>query len=95
MRHMLRVRKEHPALGRGDMNWVAAGDDRIAAYRRQYGNNRIVAVHNLSDSPVAFSTSIDEPAPFSDLLTGRLYPPAGKTISLSLAPYEYMWLKAD
>ncbi len=95
MHHMLHVRKDHRAFGRGKFAWVEAGDDRIAAFRRQYGDNRILAIHNLSDSTATFSSEVPEPAPFSDLLTGKVFAPEGKHLRLQLAPYEYLWLKAD
>ncbi len=95
MRHMLRVRKEHSAFGRGSLAWVDSSDDRIAAYRRQYREDRILAVHNLSDSPVTFSSAVEGASHFSDLLTGKVFPRAENHLNLDLSPYQYLWLKAD
>jgi maltose alpha-D-glucosyltransferase/alpha-amylase len=93
--HMLQVRKEHRSFGRGDLQWVESGSDQIAAFRREYRDNHILAVHNLGDSAVRFSSRVAQPAPLSDLLTGRVFAPKGTSLELDLSPYEYLWLKAD
>ncbi len=95
MRHMLHVRKDHQAFGRGDLTWLEAGNDHIAAFRRAYRDSQILAIHNLADATTAFSCAMDEMTPLSDLLTGRVFAPSENHLKLELAPYEYLWLKAD
>jgi maltose alpha-D-glucosyltransferase/alpha-amylase len=85
-RHMIAVRKQHPAFGRGDFAWIEAGTDAIAAYRRQYQYDRVVALHNLSDrpQPIALAASLQG---WIDLLTqSRISHP------VSLQPYQFLWL---
>jgi alpha-glucosidase len=48
-RTVLRLRREHPALGDGEMTWVSAPGDAVLHLRREPG---FACVANLSDAPV-------------------------------------------
>ncbi len=48
-RTVLRLRREHPALGDGEMSWVSAPGDAVLHLRRESG---FACVANLSDAPV-------------------------------------------
>ena len=48
-RTVLRLRREHPALGDGEMAWVSAPGDAVLHLRREPG---FACVANLSDAPV-------------------------------------------
>lgn len=93
MRHMLHVRKQHPAFGWGELAWLDCEVPQIAAYRRWYHGESIVAIHNLDYSPQQVSFALDQTGPLSDLLTNRRFPLDDRTLDLELLPYEYLWLK--
>ena len=49
LKHALRVRREHPAFGRGSFDWIAGGSQAVAVYWRTLDNDRVLVLHNLSD----------------------------------------------
>ncbi len=93
MRHMLHVRKQHPAFGWGELAWLDSDVPQIAAYRRWYQGETIIAVHNLDYSAQKVTFKLDQAGPFLDLLTNRRFTLNNKTLALELLPYEYLWLK--
>jgi len=45
-------RKQYPSLSRGSLDFLVAGDENMTlAYRRQWGDEEILVVFNLSDQP--------------------------------------------
>lgn len=93
IRHMIAIRKRHPAFGRGSFTWV--GDNpHVASYLRVYGKERILVVNNLSPEFQEVTIAIGRlPAEPVDLLTGRTV--LGVTegmVSLRLQPYACLWL---
>lgn len=52
-RSMIALRKSSVALRRGDLKWIGSGhDDSVISFTRQYGDERILVVINLSNRPV-------------------------------------------
>jgi len=96
MRQMIRVRKECPAFGRGTIQFLQAGSQAVLAYLRGYGEETILAVHNLSAEGQTVHLDL---APFagtrpSDLLTGERLPPVAEgAYRLALGRYEFRWLR--
>jgi maltose alpha-D-glucosyltransferase/alpha-amylase len=86
LKHALRVRREHPAFGRGSFEWLPSVSTSIAAYWRSLDDDRILVIHNLSDrtQPIEFSPPAQT---WFDLLTNSQISPS------SLAPYEHLWLR--
>ncbi|HXE73669.1 MAG TPA: maltose alpha-D-glucosyltransferase [Candidatus Nitrosotenuis sp.] len=48
MRRMIRVRKQHPAFGRGSFDFVPSPNEKILAYLRRYEGQAYLCVFNLS-----------------------------------------------
>jgi maltose alpha-D-glucosyltransferase/alpha-amylase len=97
LRHMIAVRKQHPSFGRGSFAWVECESLAIAAYVRQYGDDRVLVVNNLSSKPQAvtlkapLASSGGEP---QDLLGMQILPAMEDgTLTLELKPYQYLWIK--
>jgi maltose alpha-D-glucosyltransferase/alpha-amylase len=86
LRHMIAVRKQHPAFGRGDFAWIDVETNAVAAYQREYGRDRVVALQNLSDQSQAIELA-DPPQEWIDLLTQSRI-----THHVSLQPYQFLWL---
>ena len=94
IRHMLHTRKGHRAFGWGELDWVESANDHIAAFWRRFEDERILAIHNLTESEQTLA--ISEPAASSmiDLLTNEEYVLRAPHPEVRLAPYQYLWLRA-
>lgn len=83
IQNMIAIRRKYRAFGRGDFAWVDAGRKTVAAYKRTYKSETLLALHNLSDKPVEVETCEGV-----DVLTEETIA-VGK---LTLAPFQYRWL---
>ena len=99
--------KQHPSFGENQLKWVDTGSDAILAFIRTTGEDRLLAIHNLS--PLPQQVSLDFKfciSKWTDLLTEQTYAgwvegemnnsSAEHTIShleLNLAPHQYLWLE--
>ena len=95
IRQMIAVRKAHPVFGWGDFNWISSDSHAVAAYLRSTQDEKVLIVNNLSGDSQTISLAVPGMAVDPvDLITGILYPHAkDKRLSLSLKPYQYLWLK--
>lgn len=94
IRHMIAIRKEHPAFSRGDFEWIDFGNKRIAGFRRTFGGERILGIHNLSDSEQSLFLKTEEPVNvLTDLLSGISFSSNNSGFDYVLAPYQFLWLK--
>ena len=93
LRHMIAVRKQHLAFGRGSFAWAECELLAIAAYVRQYGDDRVLVVNNLSGAKQAVTLKLPFAGQPEDLL-GKLSLPAmeDRTLTVELKPYEYLWM---
>jgi glycosidase len=88
--HMIDIRKQHHIFGRGNMEWVESDNPALAIYERKYQDERLLIIHNISDSLQRAALPEKYHARYIDLLSnaelniGQL---------LSLQPYAYLWLK--
>jgi len=97
LRHMIAIRKAHPALGAGDYRLLYL--DRLPAFLgvlRQDGQETLLALHNLSEHSLEF----DLPLPglsgrqWVGLLgAGESRQVEGGSLRVCLGPYQYCWLK--
>ena len=88
IRQMISIRKEHRAFGWGNFEWLAAGTNAIAVYQRRYKDETMLIINNLSDKK---QTANLPKGNATDLFTHE-------TISLgsiTLQPYQYLWLLQD
>jgi len=94
IRHMIAIRKGHPAFGWGQFEWMDFENESIAAFRRTDHDESILAIHNLSDREQSISRPIKKPATsMTDLLTGNEYVSLEENLEIKLQPYQYLWLK--
>ena len=93
IREMIRVRKQQPALARGDFSWVACDSPAIVAYTRATPTAQVLVIHNLSAGEI--NTRIPCPGALTDLFGGERVLPGKGAISLKLAPYGYRWLTVE
>ena len=91
---MIAIRKHHRAFGWGEFEWLNYGNEHIAAFERTYGDEKIITVHNLSDTNQKVSLQIKKPvSAMTDLLTSKEFIPINENLEIELLPYQYLWLK--
>lgn len=98
VRRMIGVRQEHRAFGRGEYEILQTGNRAVLALSRAHGDEFIVAVYNLSAEPQQFHLNLErrKGAQVEVLLApvDRSLPDIGdQHYSITLSPYEYLWLK--
>jgi maltose alpha-D-glucosyltransferase/alpha-amylase len=94
LRHMIMVRKEHHAFGRGEFDWLDIETNKIAAFQRASEEETILAIHNLSDSQQRIILKTKEPVKsLTDLLSQKVFTSTNQSFELDLGPYQYLWLK--
>jgi maltose alpha-D-glucosyltransferase / alpha-amylase len=93
---LIAVRKSTLAFGRGSMTFIRPANRAVLAYVRQYGDEVILCVANLSRS--AQATELDL-SPFKDRvpleMLGRTHFPAIGELPymITLAPYGFYWFQ--
>jgi len=92
IRRMIQIRREHPAFGRGSMEWIDTGNPSLAVYRRTYRDQSILIIHNLSATSQNFSLPAGSNATYTELFTKQ-----GLQLRhpLMLQPYSYLWLEKN
>lgn len=93
-RRILTVRKEHQAFGRGTLRFIYAKNRKAFAYLREYRDETILCVANLSRSAQAFELDLSEFAgrhPI-EMLGNSVFPAIGQlTYLMTLPPYGFYW----
>jgi len=93
-RRMLAVRRRHLAFGRGGLRFLYPKNRKVLAYLRDFENDVILCVANVSRAPQAVEVDLSEFAgrvPI-ELSGGSLFPPIGQlTYLLTLPPYGFYW----
>jgi maltose alpha-D-glucosyltransferase/alpha-amylase len=94
-RWVLSVRKQHQAFGRGRLKLLSPENRAILAYVRQYKEQSILLLHNLSATRQETTLELpDGGGQLADLLSGEvLVSAASTTFAAALEPYGYRWLK--
>jgi maltose alpha-D-glucosyltransferase/alpha-amylase len=96
MRRMLAVRKTSQAFGRGTLRFIRPGNRKVLAYLRQYAEDTILCVANLSRSaqPVEIDLSEHRGAIPIELLGRTPFPPIGELpYFLTLPAYGFYWFR--
>jgi maltose alpha-D-glucosyltransferase/alpha-amylase len=93
-RRMLAVRKRTQAFGSGGMRLLYPGNRKILAYLREYGDDAVLCVFNLSRAAQAVELDLSALAgrvPV-EMLGGTAFPPVGGApYVLTLPPYGFHW----
>jgi maltose alpha-D-glucosyltransferase/alpha-amylase len=93
-RRMLAVRRQHKAFGRGTQRFLRPMNRKILAYLREYENETILCVANVSRTAQAVELDLSE---FTgrvpvELSGGAAFPMIGKLNYLvTLPPYGFVW----
>ncbi len=97
-RRMLALRGRHGAFGRGTLRFLTPSNRRILAYLREFADETILCVANLSRLPQAVEldlSAFEGRVPVE--LTGMSpFPPIGQlTYLLTLPPYGFFWFQLN
>ena len=94
MRRMLTVRRRHKAFGRGTLRFLYPGNRKVLAYLREYQDQTILCVCNVSRVIQAVELRLSDFAgriPV-DLTGGSTFPPIGQLpYLLTLPPFGFYW----
>jgi maltose alpha-D-glucosyltransferase / alpha-amylase len=95
-KHILRVRKSSRVFSRGSIGFLSAANHRVLAYLRQWNNEQVLVVNNLSSSAQAAELDLRHLAgsiPI-ELFGGSLFPRIGQApYLLTLGPYQFYWFR--
>ena len=98
IQHMIAVRKSIPSFSMGRIDWAPVENLAVAAYWRSFQDEKILALHNLSDEMVPVKLPVTGPLDggFTDIINGGVLPlDQDGNLSLTLNPYQYYWLRLD
>jgi maltose alpha-D-glucosyltransferase/alpha-amylase len=96
MRNMIALRKLFGVFGRGSMKFFDPANRKVLAYMRQYQDERVLCVANLSRfaQPVDLDLSEAAGAIPVEILGYVAFPPIERQpYRLTLAPYSFLWLE--
>jgi maltose alpha-D-glucosyltransferase / alpha-amylase len=98
LRRMIRVRKKYPVFGRGTLKFVPCENRRVVAYLREYQDQTILVVNNLSNVPQPVELDLRGyrgriPV---EMRGNHAFPPVGdQPYFLSLNSYSFLWFRMD
>ena len=96
MRRVLAVRRSHQTFGRGKLTFLRAGNRKVLAYLREYGDDIILCVANLARSAQPVELNLERFKGYVPIeLMGRTpFPPIGELpYLLTLAPHGFYWFQ--
>jgi maltose alpha-D-glucosyltransferase / alpha-amylase len=95
-KRVLRVRRQHPAFGRGKLQLIETNSPAVLSYLRCYPQENLVIVNNLSSSSQAVTLDLSQYAgqQLIDLFTDeKLARESSELYHLQIEGYGYRWLK--
>lgn len=103
VKKLIRIRKQHPVMTRGTFTEIKTETPNIFAYVREYADDRIVVINNLSDEKTRATIFFindnfgkkTKDIYLKDLLTDKLIKAKvqNKQLTVRLKPYDAIWLK--
>jgi maltose alpha-D-glucosyltransferase/alpha-amylase len=99
MRQMILLRKEHHVFGRGSMRFVKPENRKIFAFVREYGDDKVLCVFNLSQfaQPVELELAEFEGYTPVEMLGKTRFPVVrvGAAYQLALSPFGFYWFQLE
>ena len=96
MKRLIAVRKAHKAFGRGKLEFLHPGNRKVLAYLREYEDESILCVANLSRSaqPVELDLTRYSGRVPVEMIGGTSFPPLGELpYFLTLPPHGFYWFR--
>jgi maltose alpha-D-glucosyltransferase/alpha-amylase len=94
MKRLIALRKQHPAFGRGTMEFLHPRNGKVLAFMRRYEDEQILVVANLSRFAqfVELDLSAHKTKIAVELFGGTEFPPIGDLpYLLTLGPHAFYW----
>jgi len=96
IKDLIAAYKQHPALASGDFTWAEDPKNQaLLAFFRSGEGETLLIVNNLSAAAQKALLTVPAGSAFRDLTSGGVYSAADGSLNLSLAPYQYTWLKKE
>ncbi|WP_170140856.1 maltose alpha-D-glucosyltransferase [Allonocardiopsis opalescens] len=95
-RKMIEIRKRHPVFGTGDFTELHASNPSVLAYVREYGNDRMLCVNNLSRFPQPVELDLRKFIGVTPIecTGGVIFPPIGELpYLLTLPGHGFYWFQ--
>jgi maltose alpha-D-glucosyltransferase / alpha-amylase len=96
MKSLIQVRNAFRVFGRGTMEFLYPSNHRVLAYIRQFGQELVLVVNNLSNSAQAVELDVQRYKGYVPIeMFGRsLFPRFGNVpYLLTLGPYQFFWFQ--
>ncbi|MGD9738361.1 MAG: maltose alpha-D-glucosyltransferase [Bauldia sp.] len=93
-RRLMAVRRNLKAFGRGTLRFVYPNNRKVLAYLREFGDEKVFCVANVSRSPQAVEVDLSEFKGLTpiEMTGGEAFPPIGDLpYLLTLAAYGFYW----
>ena len=98
MQHLILIRKRHPIFALGNYSFLAKDQTQCLCILRTYQDDTVLCALNLTgqEQALSFDLPVSTAGKLVNLLDGKSYGEFTEgTLTLSLNPYDYLWLKAD
>lgn len=96
MKRMLQVRKSAQVFSRGSIEFLDPPNHRVLAYVRKFGNERVLAVNNLSSTAQAVELNLRKYKGSIPIeMSGKtIFPRVGDLpYLLTMGPYQFYWFR--
>ena len=100
---LIKIRRQYPVMTRGTFTEIKTESPEVFAYVREYKNDRIVVINNLSNDKIKATVLFtndnfgkkSKDVYMKDLLTDKMVRTRvqNKKLTVRLNPYDAMWLK--
>ncbi len=98
MKRMIRIRKQYPVFGRGDIKFLNPTNQKVLAYVRQYEGQHVLIVNNLSrfSQPVELDLSDYNGAVPIEMMGNTPFPAIGELpYFITLGPHAFYWFRLE
>jgi maltose alpha-D-glucosyltransferase/alpha-amylase len=98
MKRLIRVRKQYPAFGRGNIRFLGPANQKVLAYVRHFQGQYLLCVNNLSrfPQPCELDLSLYQGAVPIELIGGVRFPPVGNLpYFITLGPHSFYWFRLE
>ncbi|MEM7738893.1 MAG: maltose alpha-D-glucosyltransferase [Deinococcota bacterium] len=93
MRELIKVRKQHPALGRGTFEILEPENNAILPFLNTSEGDVVIALHNLSADAQTVSLDLSryDGQSLQDCFSGEDVGQASVDVEVTLEPYQFIW----
>ncbi|HYV38541.1 MAG TPA: maltose alpha-D-glucosyltransferase [Gemmataceae bacterium] len=98
LRRLIRVRKKYSVFGRGSLKFVPCENRRVVAYLRQYQDQNVLVVNNLSAfaQPAELDLRSCQGLIPIEMLGNHAFPPIGdQPYLMTLSPHSFFWFRLE